>query len=227
MQDFLQKFTKRAWTIKQFVIYFMIWLMFFQAVVFAVMLTIGGSLRNIANNGFEPFSETVSLRAEDFESKLNAAENLLISNSAVIKNNLQDVADNYALPISELGENQNAKMQMYLRNADVLRSMATKENISGAFLILDTRLDTENYKATPISAVFMRKTDQSTENVNAPTTLIVGGEYLAQADVTHKSIYWTECLQMSSYDNFDFYTRPIEIARLNNGVATENLGYWS
>ena len=218
---------KRAWTIKQFVTHFMIWLMLFQSAVFAIMLTLGGSLRNIAYNGFEPFTDTVKLRADDFESKLVSAEDLLAASSSSIKDNLQSVANKYGKPISELGDNQNAKMEMYIKNADILRTLATKENISGAFLILDTRIEVEKDKTVPISGVVMRKTDQATENVNAPTMLLVGGEYLTQNDVTHKSIYWTECLQMSSYDNFDFYTKPIEIARLNNGVASENLGYWS
>ena len=219
--------TKKAWTIKTFITFFMIFIIIFQAIFFALVLTLGGSLRNITNNTFQPFKDTAELRVADFENQLNEAAGTLSSNSGAINENLQEVADKYNAPISQLSENQNAKMEMYQKNVDILRNIATKDNISGVFLILDTRTEVEKYKITPISAVFLRKADQATENTNSPTTLLVGGEYLTEGGVTHKRIYWTECLQMSETNYYDFYIKPLEIGQKNTQLDASQLGYWS
>lgn len=215
--------TKKAWTIKQFIIFFMIFIMLFQALVFALILTIGGSIRNIADNSYRPLMDTSGVRLTVLETQLNSAADVLISSSPSIKRNLQNVADKYRRPLSALADNQNAKMEMYMANMDALRALTSKENISGAFLIMDTRLENN----TQVSAVFLRKTDTATENVNAPTTLLIGGDYLTQNGVTHKSIYWSQCLNMPYSDDYDFYYRPMQIANENENIPAENLGYWS
>ncbi|MBR6400609.1 MAG: EAL domain-containing protein [Firmicutes bacterium] len=220
----LKKIKKRKdWTIKQFITYFMVFIIIFQAVLFALIMAIGGGLRNLADNSFKPFKETVDLRVEDFTAQLNSAANELTEKSPAIKDNLQKVANKYGAPLSQLQDNQNAKVEMYQRNMDNLRTLATKDNISGAFLIMDTRMD--NY--TPVSAVVLRKTDMGTENVNAPTTLLVGGDYLVKEGVTHKSIYWSQCLNMDYPEDYDFYAKTLEIAKENKNIPGEKLGYWS
>ena len=137
----LKKIKKRKdWTIKQFITYFMVFIIIFQAVLFALIMAIGGGLRNLADNSFKPFKETVDLRVEDFTAQLNSAANELTEKSPAIKDNLQKVANKYGAPLSQLQDNQNAKVEMYQRNMDNLRTLATKNNISGAFLIMDTRM---------------------------------------------------------------------------------------
>lgn|GEM_PF-2263037 len=220
----LKKIKRRKdWTIKQFITYFMLFILIFQALLFALIMAIGGGLKNLADNSYKPFEETVSLRVVDFAEKLNYAADELISASPAIKDNLQKVANKYGSALSELSDNQNAKVEMYQKNMDILRSLATKENISGAFLIMDTRMD--NF--TPVSAVFLRKTDMGTENVNAPTTLLIGGDYLVKDGVTHKSIYWSQCLNMDYPEDYDFYAKTIQIANENKTISGEQLGYWS
>lgn len=218
---------KKAWTIKTFIIFFMIFIIILQALFFALVLTLGGSLRNITNNTFQPFKDTAELRVADFEKQLNEAADVLAINSTAINENLEAVAAKYKKPISELSDNQSAKMEMYLSNVDILRNMAVKDNVSGVFLILDTRTELDRYKITPISAVFLRKSDQATENATSPTTLLIGGDYLTEGEVTHKSIYWTECLQMTDLSDYDFYLKTLEIAEKYQNIPSENLGYWS
>ena len=214
---------KKDWTIKQFIVYFMVFIIAFQALLFAFIMAIGGGLKNLEENSFKPFAETTQLRVADLEAQLTQAADVLIESSPTIKNNLQDVANKYRQPLSALSDNQNAKMEMYKNNMDILRAITAKENISGAFLIMDTRMD--NY--TPVSAVVLRKTDMGTENVNAPTTLLIGGDYLVQDGVTHKSIYWSQCLNMDYPEDYDFYAKTIQIANENKTISGEKLGYWS
>ncbi len=214
---------KKDWTIKQFIVYFMVFIIIFQALLFTLIMAIGGGLKNLEENSFKPFGDTALLRVKDLETQLTQAADILIEYSPTIKNNLQDVANKYGHPLSELAENQTAKMEMYKNNMDILRTITAKENISGAFLIMDTRMN--NY--TPVSSVVLRKTDTGTENVNAPTTLLIGGDYLVQEGVTHKSIYWSQCLNMDYPEDYDFYAKTIEIANENKNIPGEKLGYWS
>ncbi|MBQ9519246.1 MAG: EAL domain-containing protein [Firmicutes bacterium] len=214
---------KKDWTIKQFIVYFMVFIIVFQALLFTLIMALGGGLKNLEENSFKPFSDTAKLRVADLETQLTSAADILIEYSPAIKNNLQDVANKYNSSISGLADNQTAKMEMYKSNMDILRTITSKENIAGAFLILDTRMD--NY--TPVSSVVLRKTDMGTENVNAPTTLLIGGDYLVQEGVTHKSIYWSQCLVMDYPEDYDFYSKTIDIANSVQNVPGEKLGYWS
>ena len=120
---------KKDWTIKQFIVYFMVFIIAFQALLFAFIMAIGGGLKNLEENSFKPFAETTQLRVADLEAQLTQAADVLIESSPTIKNNLQDVANKYRQPLSALSDNQNAKMEMYKNNMDILRAITAKENI--------------------------------------------------------------------------------------------------
>ncbi len=216
------KKTKKVFTIKQFVMYFMISIMLFQAVVFALILTLGGSIGSIAENSYQPFVKAAEGRVTDFEEQLNQVADTLISGSPSIRGKIQAVADKYGSSLYELDANQNAKVEMYQATIGDLRALTAKDSISGAFLIMDTRLEPN----IQLSAVFLRKLDESTA-VNALTTLLIGGDYLVSEGVTQKNIYWSQCLPMTYTDDYDFYYKTMEIANANAAVPCENLGYWS
>ena len=61
---------KKDWTIKQFIVYFMVFIIIFQALLFTLIMAIGGGLKNLEENSFKPFGDTALLRVKDLETQL-------------------------------------------------------------------------------------------------------------------------------------------------------------
>lgn len=212
---------KKTKSIKQIFILAMLCTMLFQCVIFVIAIIWGGILSRVTDYSYDPLIETTNRRKTAVEEQLNGCSGMLLNYNNNIKNKLQNVSSKYNAPISQLLSDPVAKNELFAAVSDEIKGLASNDEISGSFVILDYNKD---ITLEPVDALYLRNINGSNTN---SICLAIGSEGFIQSMNISRYSFWRNQLSFVEMDRSDFYTEPLRLGEAYKDVATENLGYWS
>lgn len=186
---------------------------------FFVIFTLSLQTKPKLNNYLiENFKSSVELRTNYLETSMTNKWSSLDNEYQSIVKNATDYTNTKGNTIDEVINTPSLSHDFLLKQADIISSLLSSNNVTNSFIILDN----ENHDSIFLSTKNPNKVTTVETIVNfAPTSVV---KYYYENGYNIDMDAYTSSFK--DFSSTDFYTKPLNYAKENN-VSTKVSGYWS
>ena len=165
----------------------MTYILLFELVIYAIFVFFGGTLGLVVSNVYNTLTETSAIRAQNLEGSMYS---------------VSEIAENSYNTINEVMAKEAAKTTsdydeaFYSIYSDLL-NVASKQNITGSFVVMGTDLTADR-----LPAIYIRKSSKAYSS--QLFSLKISPESLISKTGLDKNLHWSNSLNMKEQSGLDF-----------------------
>lgn len=215
---------KRSWPLRNMFLVPIILILLLQAAINAGLLFRSLILPEVTKSSEIILSQRTLTRGQDFENQLNRSATELQTAELDMRQKIEMVLQETGFSSDQIVRNPALSNQILQSISDTIVTLAKKNDISSAFIILDASSETfaqdYSYPSLRINA--------TGRAVNEKTLTLACGSIFSLKQMVSLDMAWAPyCTLSETNSQNSFFYRPLTAARLGGPANSSYYGYWS
>ena len=202
----------------------------FQLVTFLVTMVVGGEFRDIRQYAYNTLLEKTENRYNYIRSELLEKPPLVQEYAEQVGILVESVLEERGAVIGQLKTDKELSRSIIEASVESVSALLRHTQANDAYLILDTgELYADEGKSTAKAALYLRDVDTRSSSGYSDLLMEIGHAELSRNYGITRHSGWSAYFEPNpaNMDDFDFYYRTIETAKMYSDRTLNNLGYWS